>query len=125
VKHDGFRFICRRDGDRVRVFSRNGRDWADKVPAIVEAVLALPVTSATIDGEGVVVDDRGVTDFDKLFAALARRAICQKETRAGAATWDKTALLNHLIGTREQRWRHLDAERVCCLEVDGQLILGR
>jgi ATP-dependent DNA ligase len=26
-----------------------------------------------IDGEGVVVDDRGVTDFDKLFAALARR----------------------------------------------------
>jgi bifunctional non-homologous end joining protein LigD len=56
----------------VRVFSRNGRDWADKVPAIVEAVLALPVTSATIDGEGVVVDDRGVTDFEKLFAALAR-----------------------------------------------------
>jgi bifunctional non-homologous end joining protein LigD len=22
IKHDGFRFICRRDGDRVRVFSR-------------------------------------------------------------------------------------------------------
>jgi ATP-dependent DNA ligase len=25
IKHDGFRFICRRDGDRVRVFSRHGR----------------------------------------------------------------------------------------------------
>jgi bifunctional non-homologous end joining protein LigD len=73
IKHDGFRFIVRRDGDRVRVFSRSGRDWADKVPAIVDAMLALPVQSATIDGEGVVVDDRGVTDFDKLFAALARR----------------------------------------------------
>jgi bifunctional non-homologous end joining protein LigD len=24
IKHDGFRFICRRDGDRVRVFSRRG-----------------------------------------------------------------------------------------------------
>ena len=29
VKHDGYRFIARRDGDRVRVFSRRGRDWTD------------------------------------------------------------------------------------------------
>ena len=41
------------------VFSRNAKDWTDRVPLIVEAVRALPVTSATIDGEGVVVDDRG------------------------------------------------------------------
>ena len=47
VKHDGFRFIARRDGDRVRVFSRNAKDWTDRVPLIVEAMLALPVTSAT------------------------------------------------------------------------------
>jgi bifunctional non-homologous end joining protein LigD len=73
IKHDGFRFIARRDGDRVRVFSRNAKDWTDKVPAIVEALLALPVASATIDGEGVVVDDRGVTDFERLRSALARR----------------------------------------------------
>jgi ATP dependent DNA ligase domain len=51
IKHDGFRFIVRRDGDRVRVFSRHGMDWTDKVPAIVDAVLALPVKSATFDGE--------------------------------------------------------------------------
>ena len=37
-------------------------------------MLALPVTSATIDGEGVVVDDRGVTDFERLRGALAERA---------------------------------------------------
>jgi ATP-dependent DNA ligase len=41
IKHDGFRFICRRDGERVRVFSRNGRDWADRVPLIAEALSAL------------------------------------------------------------------------------------
>jgi len=46
VKHDGYRFIARRDRDRVRVFSRNAKDWTDKVPAIVEAMLALPVKSA-------------------------------------------------------------------------------
>src|SRR5215472_5865994 len=73
VKHDGFRFIARRDGDRVHVFSRQGRDWSDKVPAIVEALLALPVKSATLDGEGVVCDDQGVTDFDRLRNALAGR----------------------------------------------------
>jgi len=63
IKHDGFRFICRRDGDRVRVFSRNPKDWTDRVPLIVEAMLALPVSSATIDGEGVVVvDERSSRD---------------------------------------------------------------
>ena len=41
IKHDGFRFICRRDGARVRVYSRNGRDWTDRVPLIAEALAAL------------------------------------------------------------------------------------
>ena len=26
IKHDGFRFICRRDGDRVRCSRRRGHD---------------------------------------------------------------------------------------------------
>jgi len=52
------------------VFSRHGRDWADRVPAIADALRALPVTSATLDGEGVVCDDRGVTDFERLRSAL-------------------------------------------------------
>jgi ATP-dependent DNA ligase len=43
IKHNGFRFICRREGDRVRVFSRNGRDWTDRVPLIAEALAALRV----------------------------------------------------------------------------------
>jgi ATP-dependent DNA ligase len=55
VKHDGYRFIARRDGDRVRVFSRHGKDWTDKVPAIVEAMLALPVKTAILDGDGETI----------------------------------------------------------------------
>jgi len=30
IKHDGFRFICRRERERVRVFSRRGHD-SDRV----------------------------------------------------------------------------------------------
>ena len=41
IKHDGFRFIYRRDGERVRVYSRNGRDWTDRVPLIAQALAAL------------------------------------------------------------------------------------
>ena len=74
IKHDGFRFICRRDGDRVRVFSRRGIDHSDRAPVIAEALLALNVRSITIDGEGVVCGPDGVTDFDRLRAAMGRKS---------------------------------------------------
>ena len=37
LKHDGYRLMVRRDGLRVRCFTRNGHDWADRFPVIVEA----------------------------------------------------------------------------------------
>jgi ATP-dependent DNA ligase len=67
-----YRFICRREGERVRVFSRHGRDWTDRVPLIAEALLALRARSVTLDGEGVVCDELGVSDFERLRSALAR-----------------------------------------------------
>jgi len=73
IKHDGYRFICRRDGDSVRVFSRRGHDWTDRVPVIADALKALRVKSVTIDGEGVVCRPDGVSDFDRLRAAVGRK----------------------------------------------------
>ena len=73
IKHDGYRFICRRDGDQVRVFSRRGHDWTDRVPAIADALQSLKVKSVTLDGEGVACDSDGVTDFHLLRAALGRK----------------------------------------------------
>ena len=35
IKHDGYRLMVRRDGQRIRCFTRNGNDWADRFPAIV------------------------------------------------------------------------------------------
>jgi bifunctional non-homologous end joining protein LigD len=76
IKHDGFRFICWRVGDRVRVFSRRGHDWSDKVPLIAEAMAKLAVKSVTIDGEGVVCGPDGVSDFNLLHAAVGRAFLC-------------------------------------------------
>ena len=72
IKHDGYRFICRREGNRMRVFSRRGYDWTDRVPAIAKALAALRVKSVTLDGEGVVCGPDGVSDFDRLRTAVGR-----------------------------------------------------
>jgi bifunctional non-homologous end joining protein LigD len=79
IKHDGFRFICRRDGDRVRVFSRRGNDYTERVPRIVDTLTRLPAISVTLDGEGVACGPDGVTDFELLRAAVGRpslREVC-------------------------------------------------
>ena len=41
IKHDGYRLMVRRDGDRVRCFTRGGHDCADRFPAIAEAAARL------------------------------------------------------------------------------------
>ena len=56
----------------MRVFSRNRRDWTDRVPLIAEAVTKLRVKSVTLDGEGVVCREDGVSDFERLRAAVGR-----------------------------------------------------
>jgi bifunctional non-homologous end joining protein LigD len=45
IKHDGFRIMARRHGKRVRLYTRNGYDFADRFPQIVEARLSLMVTT--------------------------------------------------------------------------------
>jgi bifunctional non-homologous end joining protein LigD len=72
IKHDCFRFVCWRAGDRLRVFSRQGNDWTDRVPLIAEALAALRVKSVIVDGEGVVCRSDGVSDFDLLRAGISR-----------------------------------------------------
>jgi bifunctional non-homologous end joining protein LigD len=66
IKHDGYRLMVRRDGLRIRCFTRNGHDWADRFPAIVEAALRLKATSFLIDGEAVIIGDDGTHDFRAL-----------------------------------------------------------
>ena len=66
IKHDGYRLIVRRIGDRARLITRGGYDWSKRYPLIAKAASKLKVKSATIDGEAVVCGPDGVTDFEKL-----------------------------------------------------------
>jgi bifunctional non-homologous end joining protein LigD len=66
IKHDGYRLMVRRDGLRVRCFTRNGHDWADRFPAIVDAAHSIEAASFLIDGEAIIFGDDGTSDFNAL-----------------------------------------------------------
>jgi len=66
IKHDGFRIMARRDAERVRLFTCHGTDFTDRFPLITAALECLPVRTCLLDGEAVVVDERGLSVFDVL-----------------------------------------------------------
>jgi ATP-dependent DNA ligase len=66
IKHDGFRVIARKDGTRVRLYSRPGNDLTQRFPLIVEALVGLHSHSCILDGEAVACDDKGMPCFDRL-----------------------------------------------------------
>jgi ATP-dependent DNA ligase len=66
IKHDGYRLMVRRTPAGVRIKTRNGYDWTDRFGWIVEAARKLNAASFVIDGEGVILRQDGVSDFDRL-----------------------------------------------------------
>ena len=40
IKHDGYRLIVQREGQRVQLLIRNGHDWSGWFPLITEPTLA-------------------------------------------------------------------------------------
>ncbi|TAT77135.1 ATP-dependent DNA ligase [Rhizobium ruizarguesonis] len=61
------------DHGSVRIITRGGHDWTDRFPTIAEAARKLGVGSAIIDGEAVVLDDQGRSDFGALQQSLGGR----------------------------------------------------
>jgi len=66
IKYDGYRLRVERDGDRVRLFTRNGHDWTKRYPWIVESVLRNRTKRFVIDGEAVILGVDGRSDFQVL-----------------------------------------------------------
>jgi bifunctional non-homologous end joining protein LigD len=66
IKFDGYRALALRGGNDVRILSRNEKDLGGKFPEIKDAVAALNVQDAVIDGEIVALDDKGRSSFQLL-----------------------------------------------------------
>ena len=70
VKWDGYRMLARLRGGEATLRSRNDLDWTSKLPRMVEALQALPVADADLDGEMIALDAEGRSDFGLLQQAL-------------------------------------------------------
>lgn len=70
IKYDGYRLLACKWADEVRLWTRNGKDWTARLPTIAKAVQALPAEHAVLDGELVVLDNKGRSDFSLLQADL-------------------------------------------------------
>ncbi|UZN52200.1 DNA ligase D [Cupriavidus cauae] len=66
VKFDGYRVLARIDGADVKLFTRNGHDWTSKLKTLARELGTLNLPSAWLDGEIVIVDKDGSTDFQAL-----------------------------------------------------------
>src|SRR3712207_6736541 len=50
----------------------------------------------------------------------------QKQEPAGSGPWPFARLsFGHLVRLRQERWRHGEPKRLCSLEIDDEVVLGR
>jgi ATP-dependent DNA ligase len=66
MKYDGYRLRVERSGKTVRLFTKNGHNWTERFPWIVEAALKNREDQFVVDGEAVMLGVDGVSDFNAL-----------------------------------------------------------
>ena len=74
IKFDGYRILARKQGRDVRLYTRNGHDWTERLPQQAKALAALDCGDSWLDGEVVVLGDNGLPDFQALQNAFERNA---------------------------------------------------
>jgi bifunctional non-homologous end joining protein LigD len=72
IKFDGYRILAFIKNGRVRLVSRNGKDWTRRFPTVAAAVGELPLEAAILDGEVVSLNEEGLSVFQRLQNLLKR-----------------------------------------------------
>jgi bifunctional non-homologous end joining protein LigD len=104
IKFDGYRLLCWIDHGKVRLVTRNGLDWTDRLPAVAREVGTLNVGTALLDGELVALDKDGASSFPALQAVLS----AGKDATLNLYLFD----LLHLDGWDLRACRLIDRKRV-------------
>jgi bifunctional non-homologous end joining protein LigD len=73
VKWDGYRIAVHVEPKGVRILTRGGHDWTHRFPAIAAEAAQLGAATAILDGEAVVLDEEGRSDFGQLQQSLGGR----------------------------------------------------
>lgn len=110
IKWDGYRLLAEVNDGVVALRSRGGLNWTDDFPEVVQAIAALPVRDLRLDGELVVLDAQGRSDFTALQKVIdgtakqpLRYVVFDMPGIAGvdisrSALLQRKALLKELIG---------------------------
>lgn len=70
MKYDGYRLLLAVGGGEARAYTRSGLDWSDRFEPLLADALKITARSALIDGEAVVLDADGRSNFQSLQNAL-------------------------------------------------------
>jgi ATP-dependent DNA ligase len=62
-----------KNGSAVRIYSRHGADYTERLPGMRKAFAELPADAAIIDGELCLVDLRGGAHFWQLMSQVRSR----------------------------------------------------
>lgn len=135
VKWDGYRLAVHIEPSGVRILTRGGHEWTERFPAILAEARRLPVSTAILDGEAVVLDAHGRSDFGMLQQSLGGRGGKGSSRDAIFMAFDLLYFDGHdLTGTELTSRRHLleglvpaggeDAIRLSEeIEADGEQLL--
>ncbi|MEX2217741.1 MAG: DNA ligase D [Phycisphaerales bacterium] len=114
IKFDGYRLLIHRRDDAVRILSRRGLDWTSKLPDLASTIQERLSVDAVLDGEAVLLDARGVSDFQSLQNAIHGRRSksivffafdlpwCDGHDLARSPLEQRRALLAELLGSRQE-----------------------
>ena len=72
IKFDGYRMLARIDSGGVHLVTRNGHDWTAKLEHLAQELASMKLKHGWIDGEIVVLNEAGTTDFQALQNAFDR-----------------------------------------------------
>jgi bifunctional non-homologous end joining protein LigD len=76
LKWDGYRTQIRIEEGEARIFTRRGHDWTARLPRLAQAAADLPVRSAILDTEMVVLDQEGAFQLQRLAFGPGSRRRC-------------------------------------------------
>lgn len=74
TKYDGYRCLLVKQGTNVIAYTRYGNDWSDRFKALTAEAQAIPAQRVLLDGEVVVLDANGRSDFARLQNAMREGA---------------------------------------------------
>lgn len=108
IKWDGYRLAIHIEPGGVRIITRGGHDWTHRFPTIAAAAKELGVETAILDGEAVVLNGEGRSDFGALQRSLGGRGGKRASTESILFAFDLLYFDGHdLTKTELSLRRHL------------------